>query len=105
VLPGTGPILAAAMDGALAFDKQSRWQSARDMAGAIRAAYGEARRRPPPLPARRPGVGSDGGHRATPVEVVESPSMLVEVAFGDRHDEEIERERERTRKATEGITR
>jgi serine/threonine-protein kinase len=103
--PGVGPILAAAMDGALAFDKKARWQSARDMAQAIRAAYDEARRRPPPLPARRPARGSVGNEEAVFLDAVDAPSFVVEVAFGDKHDEEIERERQRTRQATEGITR
>jgi serine/threonine protein kinase len=102
VVPGSTPILAAAMDGALAFEKGSRWQSARDMAQAIRGAYDEARRRPPPLPARRP---APEGTDATFLDAIDAPSLVVEVAFGEKHDEEIERERRRTREATKGITR
>jgi serine/threonine-protein kinase len=105
VLPGAGPILAAAMDGALAFDKQARWQSARDMAQAIRAAYDEARKRPPPLPARPPARAQEAREDVLSLHALEAPSLVVEVAFGEKHDEEIERERQRTRQATEGITR
>ena len=101
VVPEAGPVLAAAMDGALSFDKAARWQSARAMAQAIRGAYDEARRRPPPLPARRPA----GAGEPIPIEAIESPSLVVEVAFGDKHEEEVERERRRTREATRGITK
>lgn len=104
-VPGAGPLLAAAMDRALAFDKQARWQSARAMATAVRAAYDEARRRPPPpAPQARPAsVGEEGLDLSIPFDLVEAPSLVVEVAFGEHHDETIERERRRTREAIEGI--
>ena len=54
VLPEAGPLLVAAVDRALAFDKNARWQNARAMFEALRAAYDEHRSRPPPLPQARP---------------------------------------------------
>ena len=95
-------MLCAAVDRALAFDKQHRWPSARDMFGALRAAYDEARGQRPPLPPARPAVPS-----AVTIDVpisVEEPSLVVEVAFGDRHDEAIARERQRTREVIEGLS-
>jgi hypothetical protein len=104
-VPGTGPLLAAAMDRALAFDKDARWGSARDMAEAVRAAYDEARRRPPPPPTARPvAAGAESLEASIAFDLVEAaPSLVVEVAFGEHHDEAIERERRRAREVIEGM--
>ncbi len=102
VLQGAPPLLCAAVDRAVAFDKNHRWGSAREMFGALRAAYDEARGHQPPLPPPRPAVPS-----AVTIDVpisIEEPSLVVEVAFGDRHDEAIARERQRTREVIEGLS-
>jgi serine/threonine-protein kinase len=103
VLPGVGPLLAAAVDRALAFDKADRWQSARAMFEALRAAYEEERHRPPPLAPSSPSqshptIDMSAHHGA------EEPSLVVDVAFGDHHDEALEQERKRTREIIEGIS-
>jgi eukaryotic-like serine/threonine-protein kinase len=113
VVPGAGPLLSQAMDRALAFDKQARWLTARAMSEAVRAAYDEARQRPPPLPpgawSRSDGASPLAGEpmaaeASIPFDLVNAPSLVVEVAFGAGHEEAIERERERTRKVGEEIT-
>jgi eukaryotic-like serine/threonine-protein kinase len=119
VVPEAGPLLALAMDRALAFDKNVRWPSARAMSEAMHAAYDEARHRPPPLPRGRPirendltqpaptGLWSNPDPLAARVEasiafdLVDAPSLIVEVAFGERHDEAMELERRRTRDVIE----
>jgi serine/threonine protein kinase len=104
-VPGAGPLLASAMDRALAFEKDARWGSAREMAEAVRAAYGEARRRPPPLPARPASAGEESLEPSIAFDLVETESSLVvEVAFGENHDEAIEQERKRTREVIEGMS-
>jgi serine/threonine protein kinase len=105
-VPGAGALLAATMDRALAFEKEKRWESARAMAQAVRAAYDEARRRPPPLPLARPASAVPEVLDASiAFDLVEAPpSLVVEVAFGEHHDETIERERRRAREVIEGIT-
>jgi serine/threonine-protein kinase len=102
VLQGAPPLLCAVVDRALAFDKNSRWGTAREMFDALRAAYEEARGRRPPLPPPRPAAPS-----AVTIDVpisIEEPSLVVDVAFGDRHDEAIARERQRTREVIEGLS-
>jgi serine/threonine-protein kinase len=50
--PDLHPSIVAVIDRALAFEKASRWQSARDMQDAVRRAYADVERgsgRPPPL--------------------------------------------------------
>jgi serine/threonine-protein kinase len=115
VFPGAGPLLAQAMDRALAFDKQARWQTARAMGDAVRAAYDEARRRPLPPAETRPNIAAserrrdnsemEGSVESTiAFDLVKAPTAVVEVAFGEHRDEAIESERRRTRDVIEGIT-
>jgi serine/threonine-protein kinase len=107
-LPGAGPRLAAAVDKALAFEKPARWQSAREMFGALRAAYEESRPRPQagaPAPESVPPP-------SIPLELsfssfsppAQEPSLIVDVAFGEHHDEELERERRRTRELVDTLS-
>lgn len=112
-VPEAGPLLALAMDRALAFDKEARWPTAREMSDAVRAAYDEARLRPPPLPqGTRPRAGGTSptpvgemeAEASIPFELVNAPSLVVEVAFGPGHDEAIERERQRTREVASAMT-
>jgi serine/threonine-protein kinase len=101
-LPGARPLLVAAVDKALAFDKTQRWDTAREMFDALRAAYDESRGRTAALPPAREAVPS-----AVTIDVpisIEEPSIVVDVAFGDRHDEAIARERARTREVIDGLS-
>jgi serine/threonine protein kinase len=103
--PGAGPLLAEAMDRALAFDKRARWQTARAMADAVRAAYDEACRRPQPPP-REAAANKDteaSPESSIAFDLVRAPTAVVEVAFGEHRDEAIESERRRTRDVIEGI--
>jgi hypothetical protein len=103
VLPDAGPLLVAAVDRALAFDKSARWQDARTMFEALRAAYEEQRRRPPPLAQSHP--PSTGGE-SIDVSVQyedDAPSIVVDLAFGEQHEDAMERERQRTREVLEGL--
>jgi serine/threonine-protein kinase len=106
VLPEAGPLLVAAVDKALAFDKAARWQSARAMFEALRGAYEETRHRPPHAPAARPpeqsreSIDVSVRYEDTPDE----PSLVENVAFGDHHAEAVERERQRTREVIEGMS-
>ena len=103
VMPEAGPLLVAAVDRALAFDKASRWQNARSMFEALRAAYEEQRRRPPPLPQSRP--SNAPSTLDVPIQYEpDEPSLVADVAFGEHHAEEVERERQRTREVIEGIS-
>jgi serine/threonine-protein kinase len=107
VLPGAGPLLVAAVDKALAFEKAARWQNARAMFEALRAAYEEQRNRPPPLPQSRPTQQQQSHHTIdVPVHYDEpdEPSLVVDVAFGEHHDEALERERQRTREVIDGMS-
>jgi serine/threonine-protein kinase len=81
VMPGAGAALTAAVDRALAFDRRDRFQSAGEMREALRAAYGEVRRRPPPPPRPRVPVAPTAPESMA-VELVEAPSLVVQVAFG-----------------------
>jgi serine/threonine protein kinase len=102
VLPEGRPLLVAAVDRALAFQKASRFATAREMFDALRAAYEETRARPPPLPpARAPQVSADTID--VPISVQE-PSLVIDVAFGDHHTEAIARERQRTREVIDGLS-
>ncbi len=103
-LPGARPLLVTAVDRALAFDKNARWPSAREMFDALRAAFEETRGRAPalPLPPARDPMPS-----AVTIDVpisIEEPSLVVDVAFGDHHDEAIARERQRTREVIDGLS-
>lgn len=97
-LPGAAPALASVVDRALAFDKRDRWRSAREMHAALREVYASLRRRPPLGAANEATLG--GASPADCVSVVddeEAPSLVAEIAFGDRRGEAIESERRRTR--------
>ncbi len=50
VLPDASPLLVAAVDRALAFEKAARWQTAAEMFEGLRAVYAEARQGPPSSP-------------------------------------------------------
>jgi serine/threonine-protein kinase len=103
VMPSAGPHLIAAVDRALAFDKAGRWQNAREMIGALRLAYDEARRRaPPPLPERAASPESEAPETLAPDS---HPSLVVEVAFGPGHEDALVREQQRTREVIEGLSR
>ena len=105
VLPGFAPLLVAAIDRALAFERAARWQSARDMFEALRAAYDEQRQRPPPLQAAASSSRSSTGSFEIPVDCAgDEPSLVVDVAFGEQHEDALARERERTREVIEGIS-
>jgi len=104
VLPEAGPLLVAAIDKALSFDRNGRWQSAGAMFEALRAAYEEHRNRPPPLPTAREPQSSQQSVDV-PVEYApDEPSLVVDVAFGAQHDDAIARERQRTREVIEGMS-
>ena len=103
VLPDAGPLLVAAVDRALAFDQSARWQDARTMFEALRAAYDEQRRRPPPAAqSHGPSPGGDSIDVSVQYEGDE-PSIVVDLAFGEQHDEAMERERQRTREVLDGL--
>jgi eukaryotic-like serine/threonine-protein kinase len=95
VAPGAGPELVAAVDRALAFEKERRWQTARAMFEALRVAYDELTNLGPPsrsidVPLTFEGDGA--------------PSLVVDVAFGAEHDDAVARERARTREVVEGLS-
>jgi serine/threonine-protein kinase len=94
VLPGAGAALVLAVDRALAFDKQARWQSAREMFDALGVAYREDQ--------AQPGAIAPAPAGASPAP--EASSLVVEVTFGGDHDQALERERRRTREVIEGLS-
>ncbi len=104
VMPGVSPALAAVVDRALAFDKQKRWRSAREMLDALRTVYASLRRRPPLQALTAVAWRSTAAGEPISVEEDEAPSLVAEVAFGERHDEELARERERTNDMIEAIS-
>jgi eukaryotic-like serine/threonine-protein kinase len=104
VMPEAGPLLVAAVDRSLAFDKAARWQDARAMFAALRDAYQEQRERPPPLQQTRPQEPTRESIDLPVHYEADEPSIVVDVAFGPQHDEEIERERQRTREVIEGLS-
>jgi serine/threonine-protein kinase len=104
VLPDAGPLLVAAVDRALAFDKTARWQDARAMFEALRAAYDEHRSRPPPLPQSRQPSTSQSSIDVPVHYEPDEPSVVVDVAFGAQHEDAMERERQRTREVIEGLS-
>jgi serine/threonine-protein kinase len=100
VMPSAGPILAAAVDTAVAFDKERRWQSANAMFEGLRAAYDEANgaqnpRRAPRISAASIDVTFEGESAS---------SLVVDVAFGDARADLVEKERQRTREVIEGLS-
>jgi len=72
------PALVAAVDRALAFKKDDRWQSARAMFEALRAAYGELTDAGPPSRSVDVPISFEGDG---------ATSLVVDVAFGAEHDE------------------
>jgi serine/threonine-protein kinase len=87
VLPGAPPGLVRAIDRALAFDSAQRWQSAKEMFEALRAAYDEL-----------PQAAVAARTSDIPLSYQsDSPSLVVDVAFGADHEDAVARERERTR--------
>ncbi len=102
VMPEARPRLVAAVDRALTFEREGRWQTSREMFEALREAYAEDKR------AR----SSSSVHAApsqssidVPITVEEEQSSLVvDVAFGSQHDAAMERERQRTREVIEGLS-
>ncbi len=104
VVPGAAAALVAVIDRAVAFDKQARWRSAREMRDALRSVYASLRRRPP-VPALGDAAWR-GGEAADSISVhdEDAPSLVVEVAFGDGHDEALARERQRTHDVVAAIS-
>jgi serine/threonine protein kinase len=95
VAPAAGPALVAAVDRALAFKKEDRWQSARAMFEALRAAYGELTDAGPPSRSIDVPISFEGDG---------ATSLVVDVAFGAEHDEAVARERARTRDVIESLS-
>lgn len=96
VMPSAGPKLVLAVDRALAFEQEGRWPSASEMFEALHAAYDEVRTQATaePRSAGEPAAG-DGDR---------SPSLLVDVTFGEAHDESIAKERVRTREISRALS-
>jgi serine/threonine-protein kinase len=95
MLPNAGQALVMAVDRALAFEQADRWPTARAMFTALRAAYDELRMVPP---AQAPGTGKANlrmAHFSVP-DTSRAPSLVVDVAFGAKHDEALSIERRRT---------
>jgi serine/threonine-protein kinase len=107
-LPGARPLLVQAVDKALAFEKPARWQTARAMFDALHAAYEDARQQPPSIPQGPASIPPQS--ESVPLELsfssmgAEESSLIVDVAFGEHHDEEIERERKRMREFGVGLS-
>ncbi len=102
VLPAIDPVLAAVVDKALAFDKASRWTTARQMFDALRKAYEGARAFGGALPAARAAQPS-----AVTVDAmipVDESSLIIDVAFGENHDLAIARELQRTREVAQALS-
>jgi eukaryotic-like serine/threonine-protein kinase len=93
VAPDAGPALVNAVDRALKFDKLHRWQSAREMFEALRAAYDELS---PAVPSAR--------SVDIPLHFEDASSLVVDVAFGSERDEAVARERARTREVIDGLS-
>jgi len=102
VLRGAAPLLCAAVDRALAFDKAARWGTARDMLGALRLAYDETSARPQPA-SPSPLPTPSGMTLEIPI-LVEEPSLVIDVTFGSFHDEAFARERARTREVVQELS-
>jgi eukaryotic-like serine/threonine-protein kinase len=102
VMPEARPRLVVAIDRALAFEREGRWQTAGEMFEALREAYDEAKR------ARSSSTlqaVSQPSSIDVPITVEdEPPSLLVDVAFGPEHDAAMERERQRAREVIEGLS-
>jgi serine/threonine-protein kinase len=95
MLPNAGRALVTAVDRALAFEPSDRWPTARAMFVALRAAYDELRMAPQ-VPATGTGKANlRMAHFAVP-DTSRAPSLVVDVAFGAKHDEVLSVERRRT---------
>jgi serine/threonine-protein kinase len=105
VLPEAPQALTGVVDRALAFDKHDRWRSAREMHSAIRSAYGALRYRPPLRGPVGQGPGLAPPWAPMPLAEEEVSSLLEEVAFGERHAVELDRERVRTREVIEAMSK
>jgi serine/threonine-protein kinase len=101
------PKLVTAVDRALAFEREARWQTAADMFEALRDAFEEAKRARsssslhPVASARSIDVPITIEDQSTQDE---QSSLVVDVAFGPEHDVAMERERQRTREVIEGLS-
>jgi eukaryotic-like serine/threonine-protein kinase len=91
--PDAPPSVLLAVDRALAFEKEKRWQSAQEMFDQLCVAYREVQARP---------AGAVAAMDAPPAS--EASSLVVEVTFGGTHDEAVQRERQRTREVVEGLS-
>jgi serine/threonine-protein kinase len=102
VMPEARPRLATAVDKALAFEREARWQTAAEMFEALREAYDEAKRARSSSTMRPVASASSVDVPITVEE--EQSSLVVDVAFGPEHDVAMERERQRTREVIEGLS-
>jgi serine/threonine-protein kinase len=93
VAPHAGPQLVTAVDRALAYEKGERWQTARAMFEALRAAYDELNEAEP-----------SSRSVDVPLQFDDASSLVVDVAFGAEHDEAVARERARTREVIESLS-
>jgi serine/threonine-protein kinase len=100
VMPGVAPVLAAAVDRAVAFGKEARWQSATEMFEGLRAAYQEASRGAPPR--RTPRLSAESIDVSFDTDP--ASSLVIDVAFGDAKADLVARERQRTREIIEGLS-
>jgi serine/threonine-protein kinase len=102
LMPEARPRLVTAVDRALAFEREGRWQTATEMFDALREAFEEAKR------ARSSSTlqaVSQPHSVDIPVTVdEEQSSLVVEVAFGSQHDAAMERERQRTREVIDEMS-
>ncbi len=96
VVADAPPSLTLAVDRALAFDKQARWQTAKEMFEALRSAYEEMRPRGP--------QSSVQGSGAAALLDDESVSLVVDVAFGSEHDQALSFERRRALETLEALS-
>jgi hypothetical protein len=101
-MPEARPRLATAVDKALAFEREARWQTAAEMFEALREAYDEAKRARSSSTMRPVASASSVDVPITVEE--EQSSLVVDVAFGPEHDVAMERERQRTREVIEGLS-
>lgn len=103
-LPDAGPALAAAVDRALAFDPERRWQTAREMFEGLRLAYEELTRDPSVVARRSQVPAGDSIDVSIAWEDDTKSSAIVDVAFGANRDQALARERMRTREIIEGLS-
>jgi len=96
VVPHVHPALAVAIDRALAFDKEARWQTAKDMFEALRVAYEQMRPRSP--------RGDAAARASLPGDDEDPLSLVVEIAFGSEHDQALALERTRAQEALEALS-